>query len=187
MAFIYNVFTEKELISLLQQDNEAAFNEIYNRYWQKLYNHCYNRLKDQHLCADVIQDVFVDLWAKRSVRNIDNLGAYLYTSALYQVFMLHKKHRNIISMEEFIETVIPSPVNTDTVYLEKEIRGCVSNWLEVQPARRKEVFRLKFFEDRDSREISEMLNVSQKTVQNQFTTSINALRIHLSKLLTILL
>jgi RNA polymerase sigma factor (sigma-70 family) len=187
MASPYSLITDNELVGLLNKEDEAAFSEIYNRYWRKLYNHCYKRLKNKDQCIDVVQDVFADLWIKRSTKNIENLGAYLFTSIRYQVLMIFKKDKNITYMVEAIENMVISPTGTDTYYFEKEIRECITTWLEVQPAKRKEVFRLKFVEDKSSREISQILNVSQKTVKNQFTTSINALRVHLSKLLTLLI
>jgi RNA polymerase sigma-70 factor (ECF subfamily) len=44
-----------------------AFDEIYERYWSKLYAYAYNRLRDKETCEEIIQEVFVSLWviAKR--------------------------------------------------------------------------------------------------------------------------
>jgi len=75
----------------------------------------------------------------------------------------------------------------DSVFHEKELRQCIAIWLEMQPEKRREVFRLKFSEELSTKEISQKLNVSQKTVQNQFSTSLNLLRTHLAKLLSVLL
>ncbi len=181
------VYTDCELVDLLKEGNEGAFNEIYNRYWRKLYNECYKRLKDDELSADVIQDIFADLWIKRANKNIDNLAAYLHTSTRYQVFLLYKKNKQITCFEEPVECIAISSLQADSIFHEKELRECIAIWLEMQPEKRREVFRLRFGEDLSTREISELLNVSQKTVQNQFTTSINLLRTHLGKLLSLLI
>ena len=179
--------TDRELITLLKEGDEAAFNEIYNRYWHKLYNECYKRLKDEALSADVIQDVFADVWLKRQERNIENLCAYLHSAARYHVFLLHKKSKYTTAFEEPLEFMAIDAQQADSIFHEKELRECIAIWLELQPEKRKEVFRLKFAEELSTREISEKLNVSQKTVQNQFSTSLSLLRSHLGKILSIML
>jgi len=54
---LLNSLRDDELVTLLKQGDEAAFSEIYERHWLKLYNESHKRLKDEALCADVIQDV----------------------------------------------------------------------------------------------------------------------------------
>jgi RNA polymerase sigma factor (sigma-70 family) len=183
----YGEYDDNLLVSLLKQEDKDAFNEIYNRYWRKLYSDCYRRLKDDDLSADVIQDIFADLWIKRTSRNIDNLAAYLFTATRYQVFLLYKKHKNIPHLEKVVECIEAAAMQADNIFFEKELRECIDIWLEMQPEKRKQVFRLKFIDDRSTREISELLNVSQKTVQNQFTTSVKSLRMHLAKIMSVLL
>jgi RNA polymerase sigma-70 factor (ECF subfamily) len=57
----------------------------------------------------------------------------------------------------------------------------------MQPEKRRQVFVMKFSQDLSTREISEILKVSQKTVQNQFTTSLKSLRVHLAKIISLML
>lgn len=180
-------FRDDELISLLTQGNEAAFSEIYERYWLKLYNESYKRLKDEDLCADVIQDVFADLWINRECREIENLAAYLCTAARYRIFTLFKKEKNIGAFAEPIELIAVFAPDADSLFFEKEIRECIDIWLNMQPEKRKQVFAMRFREELSTREISEILHVSQKTVQNQFATSLKQLRIHLAKIISLML
>ncbi len=178
---------DNELVTLLQQGDEAAFSEIYERYWLKLYNESHKRLKDEDLCADIIQDVFADLWLNREERNIESLAAYLFTAARYRVFTSYKKNKNLVAFETPIEFMQVSASDPDSIFFEKEIRECIEIWLNMQPEKRKQVFIMKFGKELSTREISEILHVSQKTVQNQFTTSLKHLRVHLGKLISLVL
>lgn len=184
---LLNSFRDDELVTLLKQGDEAAFSEIYERYWLKLYNESHKRLKDEGLCADVIQDVFADLWLNHHDREIDNLAAYLFTAVRYRVFALYKKQKNISAFDEPVELMVASTSDPDSIFFEKEIRECIEIWLSMQPEKRKQVFVMKFGQDLSTREISEILHVSQKTVQNQFTTSLKQLRVHLGKIITFML
>jgi len=182
-----NSFRDDELVILLMQGDEAAFSEIYERYWLKLYNENHKRLKDEALCADVVQDVFADLWLNREEREIENLAAYLFTAVRYRIFSLYKKDKRVDAFVEPIEFIAAAASNPDSIFFEKELRECIDIWLNMQPEKRKQVFAMKFGRDLSTREISETLHVSQKTVQNQFTTSIKQLRVHLAKIISLML
>jgi len=182
-----NSFRDDELVTLLTQGDELAFSEIYERYWLKLYNESYKRLRDEALCADLIQDVFADLWLNRDCRKIENLVAYLFTAVKYRVFSLYKKGKNIGAFIEPIEFIAASASDPDSLFFEKEIRECIDIWLNMQPEKRRRVFAMKFCQDLSTREISEILHVSQKTVQNEFTISLKQLRVHLGKIISLML
>ncbi|HZY39502.1 MAG TPA: sigma-70 family RNA polymerase sigma factor [Mucilaginibacter sp.] len=184
---LLNSYRDDELVTLLTQGDEAAFSEIYERYWLKLYNESHKRLKDEDLCADVIQDIFADLWLTRENKKIENLAAYLFTAVRYRIISLYKKEKHFGAFVEPIELMIASASDPDSLFFEKEIRECIDIWLNMQPEKRKQVFRMKFGQDLSTREISELLNVSQKTVQNQFTTSLKLLRVHLAKIISLML
>jgi len=182
-----NSFRDDELVTLLAQGDEVAFSEMYERYWLKLYNESYKRLKDEALCADVIQDVFADLWLNREGREIENLAAYLFTAVRYRIFSLYKKEKNTVAFAEPLEFIVVAASDPDSLFFEKEIRECIDVWLNMQPEKRKQVFAMKFCQDLSTREISEILHISQKTVQNQFTISLKQLRIHLGKIISLML
>lgn len=182
-----NSFRDDELVTLLTQGDELAFSEIYERYWLKLYNESYKRLKDEALCADLIQDVFADLWLNKDCRKIENLVAYLSTAVKYRIFSLYKKEKNAGAFSEPIELIAASANDPDSLFFEKEIRECIDIWLNMQPEKRRKVFAMKFCQDLSTREISEILHVSQKTVQNEFTISLKQLRIHLGKIISLML
>jgi len=179
--------TDTQLADLLHEGDEGAFNEIYKRFWKKIYNESFKRLKDAELAEDVVQDVFADLWIKRAGRNIENLAAYLVSATRYQVFMLYKKNNNQPFFEGPLEYLNHPSLFADSVYEVRELKDCINEWMSMQPEKRREVFRLKFIEDKSTKEIGEVLNISQKTVQNQYTTSLHSLRSTLSKLLLVLL
>jgi RNA polymerase sigma factor (sigma-70 family) len=184
---LHTTLTELQLADLLRKGDEDAFNEIYKRFWKKIYNESYKRLRDTELTEDIVQDVFADLWIKRFNRDIENLGAYLISATRYQVFMLYKKSNKQPFFETPLEYLAHPSLAADSAYEVKELHDCIYEWMNLQPEKRREVFRLKFIEDRSTKEVSEVLNISQKTVQNQFTTSIHSLRSTLSKLLLVLL
>jgi len=183
----YNTLSDTQLTDLLHGGEEGAFDEIYKRYWKVIYNQAYKRVKDAEIAEDIVQDVFADLWVKKAKRSIECLGSYLASATRYQVFMLYKKNSKLPFFEKPLEFTPRSELFADSVYEVKELKHCINEWMSLQPEKRREVFRLKFMEDKSTSEVSEILNISQKTVQNQFIISIHSLRSTLSKLLIMIL
>jgi RNA polymerase sigma factor (sigma-70 family) len=176
-------FTDDELKALLLQGSEEAFDEIYSRFWKRLYNEAYKRLHNPELSEEIVQDIFIDLWTKRAQKEIDNLAAYLVTSVRYQVFIVYNKTQKLPYFEEPLEYTALSSEEADSGCFEKDLIAAVQTWLDQQPEKRREIFRLRFLEEMTTREISEHLNISQKTVQNQLNTAQDSLRSSVSKLL----
>ncbi|CAG5008192.1 hypothetical protein DYBT9275_04214 [Dyadobacter sp. CECT 9275] len=182
----YLNFSDDELNSLLLQGSEAAFDEIYNRYWKRLYNEAFRRLHDSELSEEVVQDIFIDLWASRDRKEIGHLQSYLMTAVRYQVFMIYNKNKKLPYFEEPLD-YIQCPEGADSGCFEKDLIAAVQLWLSHQPEKRREIFRLRYLEQMSTREISEELKISQKTVQNQLNGSQSSLRSSISKLLTVFL
>lgn len=177
--------TDPELVLLLQEGAEEAFDEIYRRYWKRLLNEAHKRLKENSFAEEVVQDVFIDLWVNRSSRDIVQLYPYLLTAVRYQVFMLYKKHRKMPSFEEPLEHMSFSQDKADGHFFLKELLDGIQAWLTQQPEKRREIFRLRYLEQLSTREIAEQLDIAQKTVQNQLINGQESLRAAVSKLLVL--
>ena len=71
----YSSLPDQELLHLLQEGEQAAYTEIYHRYFHLLYRHAYKKLRDEEQAKDIIHDLFAALWAKRDVKlNTGNLA-----------------------------------------------------------------------------------------------------------------
>lgn len=77
--------SDQEILSLIAEDDRAAFGELYDRYWKLLYQFAWNVLRDQESCMEVIQEVFVWLWDHRAVLHINSVPSYLKAAVKYKV------------------------------------------------------------------------------------------------------
>lgn len=159
--------TDKELINLLSEGSKSAFNEIWNRYWEKAFNEAYKRLKDEEQCRDVVQDFFIDLWIRKESLAIDNLGGYINSAIRYKVFKLLAEGEKKIPFYEVFESIATSAVRADNKILDKELEALANQWLDTLPKKRKAIFILHFGENLSTNEIALKLGITQKTVQNQ--------------------
>lgn len=56
--------TQEELLPLLRQKDEKAFQLLYDNYAKSLYSVVCQFIKDQHEAEDVLQEVFVKIWSQ---------------------------------------------------------------------------------------------------------------------------
>src|SRR6187402_863141 len=86
------LYTDDVLMQRIQQDDVVAFKQVYNRYWRKLFDAAYNRLRQKEACEECIQEIFVTLWEKRaSLTLTTGLSQYLFTAVKYKVIDHYRK------------------------------------------------------------------------------------------------
>lgn len=178
----YAIYSDKELAQQLLQGEQGAFKELYNRYWQSLFNAVYKRLKDKALAKDIVQDVFLDLWNRRQNHLIADPKAFLHTEVRFQVY---KKVSRLPPESAFFEAWDKfSTVTSDAILREKELLELLEAWMNTLPEKRRTVFILHYLEDLSTLEVSQQLNISLKTVQNQAGRAMQSLKLRLQQLLT---
>ena len=182
MKIHVNIENEQSLFTLLRKGDESAFEKIYNHYWQELYNAAYKRLPDRGKCQDVIQNVFTDLWNRKTELNLGNPAAYLHTAVRFQVLKQLTRGKKNNSFSEKFENELISPLTTDSNVLEKELRVLIEYFINALPQKRKNIFLLHYYDGLSTAKISLQLKVSQKTVQNQINTASHFLRLKLTHL-----
>lgn len=176
----YKQYTETKLSELLARDDRAAFDAIYDRYWQVMYDHAYKRLRNKQQCREIIQDVFIDLWVRRGQVDINNIKAYLLTAVRFQIYKLVTKEKAGSPFFELYETMAVSFSGGETSLIEKEFMRYVKVWIDVLPEKRRKMFLMHVEYNLSTKEIASRLSVSQKTVQNQLATAMQSLRMYVA-------
>lgn len=179
---------EKRWIKDLAKGDEHAFRSIYEKYWENIYLAAYKRLGSQSVAEELVQDLFVDLWAKRASLQIRvSLGAYLAGAMRYRIldYMRHEKVREkyIHHLTHFYVTEANEVL--EQVYLQ-DLQYQLHSAESTLPPKCYTIYQLSRKHHFSNREIADQLNISTKTVENQITKALRTLRTHLSKVSTIL-
>lgn len=182
---IYTAYSLDELLQFVRESDNLAFNELYHRTWKKLYTHSFQKLRDEDLAKDVVQEVFVDLWNKRQLRDIQNVEGYLTQAVKFKVIDRFRKKNFIVEEIANFADVLANSEFSDTKLLDDELDKLLNHWIDQLPSKRKEIFLLKYEEGLSSEEIGKLLNISTKTVQNQILNASTFLRSLMQKILFI--
>ncbi len=173
----YHSYDDNKLLSLLSNNDEEAFTEIYNRYWEKLVAVAYKILRNTAFTEDVVQDVFVNLWKSRHEMSIQSLENYLATAVKYAVF---SKLKSISRAREFEKnnTIVQeiNPQIESSLHC-KRILELVSMEIEKLPKKCRIIFKYSREKNMNAKEIAGILQISPKTVENQIGKAIKQLKL----------
>jgi RNA polymerase sigma-70 factor (ECF subfamily) len=179
---VYQTYSEEQLLGLLNRGDHAAFTEIYNRFWEELADAAYQRLHSREDAEEVVQEVFVSLYIRRSeISPKTSLIAYLKTALKYKVIdayrvqQMHYKNIDSIIKENCIPDLQPD-VRLNLKELQKDLLELVHKL----PPKCQEVFTKSRFEHLSHQSIADTMGISVSTVKKHLNKAIQILRQNLS-------
>lgn len=166
------------LIEKLKSDDQNAFEEIYNCYGPQLINYACARLSSIEEARDLVQDVFVRLYERRAVLNIEvSIRAYLFAALKYKLIDHIRKNANKKFYEEMLGSL--KAESSEAVFdhmVYNNLTAIVNEEVDRLPQRVKETFILSRRRHMSVPEIASEMKVSEQTVKNQLSTAIKKLR-----------
>jgi RNA polymerase sigma-70 factor (ECF subfamily) len=177
--------TDIQLTELFGLGDIDAFEEIYNRYWLKLYSAAYKRLRDRETAQEIVQDFFTSFWINREQVKIQtSLQGYLFTSIKYLVLNYKRAEAVRNSYAEILQMVNSSFDNsTEENYYYKELLERVEVEVNHLPPKCRNVFELSRKQYKTNKEIAQLMGISEKTVENHLTKALRYLRVNLNSVL----
>lgn len=180
-----HLLDDEQLTGLLQTGDEAAFTEIYNRYWDKLYYIAHKLLKDTDAAEEIVQDVFFILWKKRSTLTIKSLSAYLASMARYAVYRTLSKEKRVKTQEDL---AIRLGLQTEEINIDdKLLLEIITDLSNKLPEKCRLVFQYNKLQDRALAEVAEELNISQKTAEGHLTKALKVIRANMGDMMVFFL
>ena len=176
----YGLLADDVLLKFLKISDELAYKEIYLRYWRKLYYAAVSKTNSKEVAEDIVQSVFADLWDRRERHNINSIAAYLETAVKYQIINYIK---SAISKRAqytgFSELQKPEENSADLPLLVQELNAAIDKAINQLPQKTQTIFRLSRFEKHSNKDISQIMDLSEKAVEYHITQSLKTLRFFL--------
>ena len=175
----YNHYTDDDLMALLRNGEEKAFNVIYDRYWKLLYSVAVSKLSDFADAEEAVQDVFADLWNRRKeIVFTHSLKSYIAGAVKFRVYDMLSKRQRLLKHKEahaqnnqaLHEDAVEQSFRLRTLQREIEL---AANQL---PERCQLIYKLSREEGLSNKHIAQRLQLSEKTVENQMTRALHFIR-----------
>lgn len=169
------VLTEKEELELLKNSSRVAFEQLYIRYSPKLYNFVMKISKgDNYTAEELVQRTFIKVWETRDQLNPEKtFVSYLCTIAK-NMLMNEYEHQTVQYIyNEYIKVKMVEHDNKTENDVDADLlEEFIDKVTEKLPPKRKRIFVLSRKEGLSNKKISELLNISESTVETQLSKAI---------------
>ena len=179
---------ERDLVKRAQKD-PAAFGALYDHYYPKIFGYVLRRTADLEAARDITSEAFFKaldkLWQFRW-RNVP-FSAWLYRIASNEISQFYRRpeYRKSTSLDELqeqgFEAVSASDPEGELIEAQEKLERH-REYLEIRrrigrlPARYQEVVALRFFEQKQIKEICAILGKKEGTVKSLLHRAIERLR-----------
>jgi RNA polymerase sigma-70 factor, ECF subfamily len=170
---------DKKLLRRIAAGDKLAFNTLFTCYYQRLCRFACTLLSSNEEAEEVASDMFFVIWEKASTLEIrTNLRSYLYSSVRYACLSrIGRRKLTLDPVEQaFLNEAVPSGNNIEDELCKKELEAVLTETVDLLPPRCREVYLLSREDGLSYREIGEILNITEKTVENHLVRALNSLR-----------
>jgi RNA polymerase sigma-70 factor, ECF subfamily len=154
-----------------------AFGELYEKYFDRIFNFIYRQTDDEDLTADLCSQTFLS-----ALKNLDRyqfrgvpFSAWLYKVASNEVNKHYRKrkHDKVFSIEEIRVRELFEQANEAW---DEEMIQQLLLYLKDLPTDMLEVLELRFFEDKDFKEIAFILDITESGAKMRTYRALDRLR-----------
>jgi RNA polymerase sigma factor (sigma-70 family) len=171
-------FSDFVLLQQIKEGDHAAFDVLFDRYWERLYKAAHARLGDDVIAQDIVQEIFIKLWQRRETLSVNTaLENYLHGAVRLSVIShfrslqvsdlrIQDAMERINLLEDSIDAI------ADYIELEKTLEEAVNN----MPEMLKKVYMLRS-DNLSVKAIASELGLADQTVKNYIAEATRRLRI----------
>ena len=173
----------ENFIKRLKENEPSAWRELVNLYGDKLFAYALSLCSEHQISAEIVQQVFVNIFERKNkLSNKHSLKSYLYKSTFNKFVDIYRKKKSMTMLHEQYYLMLDQfALKSDDDYIKKRVE-IMNLEIDKLPNKTKEVFYLSKKRGFSNIEISELLDVSVKTVEGHMTKAFKQLRTEVKKL-----
>ena len=173
--------TDEQIMQKIKDKDPAAFNEVYDKLYRKLFLFAKSLIGDTEEARDIVTESFIKLWAqKNSFTNMIHLQVYFYTvikNACIDHLRRHKLKNKI--EHQLIQSGTIHENFIEKRFQEAELVQMLYERINQLPERMQQVFKLTYLDGYSRTEVAQMLSLSENTIRNTNAAAMKALRLTL--------
>jgi RNA polymerase sigma-70 factor, ECF subfamily len=175
---------EQTLIESVQRGEMSAFQELVEKYKQKVYYMALDMTGNHHDAEDLSQEVFMKVFVSiKDFRGDAKLSSWLYRIAM-NLFIdkTRRKHLKLVELDEKIYEKPAPDLTPDVAIQSQATQNQIQQALSKLPPRQRSIFVMRHYNELMLKEIAEALGISEGTVKAQLFRAIQKLQKELARL-----
>ncbi len=175
---ILTIVDTEEIIRRLKSDDKSALDELFGHYYPRLYQFSRSILKIENEIDDILQEVFVKIWLNRQkIGNAETFNAYIFTITKNEVLnLIRKRLRDQTFRDQLFLRSVAEEYQLENQLEFEEIKTRIDQIVVKLPKKRQQIFILSRTNGLSNKEISDQLNISEKTVEDHITHAIKQIK-----------
>jgi RNA polymerase sigma-70 factor (ECF subfamily) len=164
-------------------DSYVAYKKLFGLLFPSIKHFSYCLLKSPELAEEVASDVMITLWRKRKdITSISNIKVYAFVIAKNHCLNILKKNSRgrVISLDD-VSVNLQIDTTPEWILINDELRKSLNNAINKLPAKCKMIFRLIKEDGMSYKEVSEILDISIKTVDSQLVIASRRLSVSIKR------
>lgn len=165
------------LEKICEADDEKAFEEIFQIFYERLLSFCIIYVKDKAFAEEIVSSVLLKLWMKRKETEIRNLETYLFIAVKNTSLNHIKQYSNLrlVYLEDAGVHEIVNPHDPGKELERRELIFKMNEAIETLPLQCKIIFKLVKEEGLKYKQAAEILDISPRTVETQLVRAMKKL------------
>ena len=167
------------------EGNRDALGILFRRHYSDLFKYGSKICTDIEILEDCIQELFIELWQSKNAPPSISVKAYLLKAIKYKLLKALHKRSNIRLQADMPENML-FEISHETFIIDKqehaEKTARVINALEQLSARQKEIIYLKFYQNLNYEEVSDIMNINYQVARNLLSAAIKTMKKIMQKL-----
>jgi len=171
----------------LKNGESWALDLLFKKHYNDLCRYAYKYVQDQDEIEEIVQHCFVKLWENREkAESIILFKPYLYRSVQNACInkLQHEKVKAEYRSAAAYELKMLYTSESDSLQ-QAELADAIRKEVEKLPKKNREVFKLRFFNGLNTKEVCDKLGVNERTVESHVRNAFKMLRKNLKHFLTI--
>ncbi|HEV7622369.1 MAG TPA: sigma-70 family RNA polymerase sigma factor [Flavisolibacter sp.] len=167
-----------DLWNAFLKDDREALGKLFALYYSTLYQYGIKICQDTSIAEDAIQELFIDLWQKKTPPPLLSVKAYLLQAIKFKLYKNFRNTKETTSFDEKNEQVFELSHLSFLIAQEEDTQKGrrILNALNQLAPRQKEVIYLKIYKELSYEEVSSIMQINYQVVRNLLCQALKNLR-----------
>jgi RNA polymerase sigma-70 factor (family 1) len=179
-------FDHSNFFSLPAAEQAKAFEALYDRFEPGLYRYVYGKVRVKEVCEEIVQEIFLALWAKRDSLVINmSVEAWLFGAAKNKILTFIKsqgvRERYAADFALYASGYVDN--SSEEILHLKDLYKAIDESISELPEHYQTAFRLSRMQHQPTQSIAEHMKISPRTVENYISAALKHLRISLDRVM----
>lgn len=165
------------LVDGLNKSSTRAYSQLFDLYWQSMFARAFSLVQNEHAAKDIVQEIWIDIWNRRTSLHDKSFEAYLHKAVrnnCYKYFRSNKFNR--VQLEVIGLLASAQPPKVEQKHNLTAVQNNIEKAIQDLPKRCQQIFRLSRYKQVPNTQIAEDLGISKRTVENQLSIALKAIR-----------